>query len=147
MATRIFIKLPVKDLDRSIAFFRQLGYTFNTQNPDQKMSCIIISDYIVIMLFEEEFFKTCITQEIADTSKSIESIICLSADSREKVDELINKAIAAGGQIYKETVEEGFIYQRGYQDLDGHVWEVVYMDMDALHLQRYIHAYTINRNN
>lgn len=99
------------------------------------------------MLFEEEFFKTCITQEIADTSKSIESIICLSADSREKVDELINKAIAAGGQIYKDTVEEGFIYQRGYQDLDGHVWEVVYMDMDALHLQRYIHAYTINRNN
>ena len=131
MATQIFVNLPVKDLDKSVTFFTKLGYTFNPQFTDENATCMIISETIYVMLLVEKFFKTFTPKEIADTTKSVESIICLSADSREEVDALISKAVEAGGTTYKEPQDHGFMYGHSYQDLDGHLWEVMYMDMEA----------------
>jgi uncharacterized protein len=128
MATKIFVNLPVKDLNRSIEFFTKLGYTFNPQFTDEKATCMIIGDDIFVMLLREEFFKTFIKKEIADATKTTESIICLSSESREKVDEMVSNAIAAGGTIYKEPQDHGFMYGHAYQDLDGHLWEIMWMD-------------------
>ena len=132
MATKIFVNLPVKDLNRSVEFFTKLGYKFNPQFTDEKATCMIIGDDIFVMLLVEEFFKTFIKKEIADTAKTTESIICLSADSREKVDEMVNKAVGAGGTIYKEPQDNGFMYGHAYQDLDGHLWEIMWMDPSAI---------------
>jgi predicted lactoylglutathione lyase len=128
MATKIFVNLPVKDLDKSIEFFTKLGYTFNPQFTNEKATCMIISDDIFVMLLCEPFFKTFVPNEIADATKSTESIICLSSESREQVDEMVRKALEAGGQTYKEPQDHGFMYGHGYQDLDGHLWEVMWMD-------------------
>ncbi|HEV8082004.1 MAG TPA: VOC family protein [Chitinophagaceae bacterium] len=132
MATKIFVNLPVKDLTRSVEFFTMLGYKFNPQFTDEKATCMIIAEDIFVMLLIEEFFKSFIKKEIADTTKSTESIICLSADSREKVDEMVNKAVGAGGTIYKEPQDHGFMYGHAYQDLDGHLWEIMWMDPSAI---------------
>ncbi len=132
MATKIFVNLPVKDLTRSVEFFTRLGYKFNPQFTDEKATCMIIAEDIFVMLLIEEFFKSFIKKEIADTTKSTESIICLSADSREKVDEMVNKAVVAGGTIYKEPQDHGFMYGHAYQDLDGHLWEIMWMDPSAI---------------
>ncbi len=128
MATKIFVNLPVKDLSKSIEFFTKLGYSFNPQFTDEKATCMIIGEDIFVMLLVESFFKTFVPNEIADATKSTESIICLSAESREKVDELVKKAIEAGGKTYKEPQDHGFMYGHGYQDLDGHLWEIMWMD-------------------
>lgn len=132
MATKIFVNLPVKDLDRSIAFFTRLGYTFNPQFTDEKATCMIIAEDIFVMLLVDKFFKTFVPNEIADATKSTESIICLSSESREKVDEMVRKAIEAGGSTYKEPQDHGFMYGHGYQDLDGHLWEIMWMDPGAV---------------
>ena len=126
------MNLPVKDLTRSVEFFTMLGYKFNPQFTDEKATCMIIAEDIFVMLLIEEFFKSFIKKEIADTTKSTESIICLSADSREKVDEMVNKAVSAGGTIYKEPQDHGFMYGHAYQDLDGHLWEIMWMDPSAI---------------
>lgn len=127
MATKIFVNLPVKDLEKSIAFFTNLGYTFNPQFTDEKATCMIIGDNIFVMLLVEQFFKTFVPNAIADAKKSTESIICLSAESRDEVDELVKKAIESGGSLYKEAQDHGFMYGHGYQDLDGHLWEIMWM--------------------
>ncbi len=132
MATKIFVNLPVKDLTRSVEFFTKLGYKFNPQFTDEKATCMIVGEDIFVMLLVEEFFKTFIKKEIADTAKTTESIICLSANSREEVDEMVNKAVAAGGSIYKEPQDHGFMYGHAYQDLDGHLWEIMWMDPSAI---------------
>lgn len=132
MATKIFVNLPVKNLDQSKEFFTSIGYTFNPQFTDDKAACMVISDDIFAMLLKEEFFKTFIPNEIADARKTTESIICLSAGSREAVDSMISKATAAGGTTYKEPQEHGFMYGHGFQDLDGHIWEVMWMDPGAI---------------
>ena len=131
MATQIFVNLPVKDLDRSVEFFTKLGYTFNPQFTNENATCMIIAEDIYAMLLVEPFFKTFIPTEIADTTKSTEAIICLSAESREKVDEIISKAVEAGGTTYKDVQDHGFMYGHGYQDLDGHLWEVAWMNPEA----------------
>ena len=128
MATKIFVNLPVKNLSKSIEFFTRLGYTFNPQFTDETATCMIVSEDIYIMLLTEENFKMFTKKEIADATRSTEAIICLSADSREKVDEMINKALEAGGTTPNEKQENGFMYGWGYQDLDGHLWEVMWMD-------------------
>lgn len=128
MNTQIFINLPVKDLNRSVEFFTQLGYTFNPQFTNEKATCMIISDTIFVMLLVEDFFKTFTKKEIADATKTTEVLLCLSAESREKVDELVNKAVAAGGTTPNEKQDHGFMYGWGFQDLDGHLWEVAYME-------------------
>jgi len=131
MATKIFVNLPVKDLDRSVEFFTKLGYTFNPQFTDENATCMIISDDIFVMLLVEKFFQTFTPKQLCDANKSTESIICLSAESREGVDEMVSKAVAAGASTYKEAQDHGFMYGHSYQDLDGHLWEIMWMDPNA----------------
>lgn len=132
MTTKIFVNLPVQDLNKSIEFFTKLGYSFNPQFTNEKATCMIISDDIFVMLLTKQFFKTFVPNEIADAAKSTESIICLSSESREKVDEMIKKALDAGAKTYKEPQDHGFMYGHGYQDLDGHLWEIMWMDQSGV---------------
>ena len=128
MSTKIFVNLPVKDLNRSMDFFKSLGFTFNPQFTDERAACLVISEDIYFMLLTEKIFKTFMTKEIADTSKTIEVINALFFDSRETVDELADKALKAGARKYREPDITDFMYSRSFSDLDGHLWEVGYMD-------------------
>ena len=133
MATMIFVNLPVKDLQRSLDFFSQLGYSFNKQFTDEKAACMVIGDTIYAMLLTEPFFQGFIPgKEISDTSKAKEVLVCLSADNKEAVNRLADKAVAAGGRQFREPEDHGFMYSRSFEDLDGHVWEVMWMDPAAV---------------
>jgi len=127
MNTQIFVNLPVKDLNKSVGFFTQLGYSFNPQFTDETATCLIVSDTIFVMLLTEAKFKTFTPKVICDATKSTEVLLCLSCDSREIVDEMVLKAVSAGGSSYNEPQDHGFMYAHGYQDLDGHIWELVHM--------------------
>jgi len=129
MATQVFINFPVKDLEKSKTFFGALGYTFNPQFTDESAACMVISDTIYSMLITEPKFKTFTSKEIANGHTTKEVIVCLSCESRQKVDETINNAIAAGGKAWPiEPLDYGFMYYHGFEDLDGHHWEVMFMD-------------------
>lgn len=128
MATKIFVNLPVKDLAKSKEFFAQLGYRFNLQFTDEKAACMVISEDIYTMLLVEDFFKSFYNKEICDTKKYTETMICLSADSKDAVNELVAKAVRAGGTTPNKPNDQGFIYGWGFVDLDGHIWEVMWMD-------------------
>ncbi|MCB2376528.1 VOC family protein [Hymenobacter sp. BT635] len=132
MATQIFVNLPVRDLNASIAFFTQVGFQFNQQFTDENATCMVISDTIYVMLLVQPFFQTFTTKQIVDATTSTEVILCLSADSRAAVDALVDKALAAGGQQAKPIQEQDFMYARNFQDPDGHLWEVMYMDPAAM---------------
>ena len=131
MAKQIFVNLPVKDLRRSVTFFTALGYTFNPQFTDENATCMIVDDNIFVMLLVEPFFKTFTKKAVADATKSTEVLVCLSCDSRAEVDDLVRKARAAGGTTPSEPQDHGFMYQHGYQDPDGHLWELVHMEPPA----------------
>lgn len=133
MATKqIFVNLPVKNLDKTKAFFAALGYTFNPQFTDANAACMVVQkDSIHVMLLVEDFFKTFTTKAIADTSKTTEVLLCLSCESRAEVDDLVAKAVAAGGTTPREPQDYGFMYGHGFQDIDGHLWELMYMDPNA----------------
>ena len=133
MATKIFVNLPVKNLDKSIEFFTKLGFKFNPQFTDETATCMIVSDDIFVMLLTEAKFKTFTPKAICDATKSTEVLVALSCESRAKVDKIVRKAIAAGGTTYNEAKDYGFMYQHGFQDLDGHIWE--YLWMDPAHIQ------------
>ena len=129
MPTQVFINFPVKDLEKSKAFFAQLGYTFNPQFTDENAACMVISDTIYSMLVTEPKFKTFTSKEIADGHATKEVIVCLSCENRAKVDETISKAVAAGGKAWPtEPLDYGFMYYHGFEDLDGHHWEIMFMD-------------------
>ena len=128
MASQIFVNLPVKDLDASMKFFSALGYTFNKQFTDHNAACMVISETNYAMLLVEPFFKTFTNKEIVNAHTSTEVLIALSVDSREEVDNMINKVIAAGGIETRPATDHGFMYQRSYSDLDGHIWEIFWMD-------------------
>lgn len=131
MEQMIFVNLPVKDLDAAKRFWTGLGYSFNPQFTDENAACLVFSDTIFAMLLTEPFFKKFTKKDIADASSSNETIIALSAESREKVDELVDRALAAGGTPAIETQEHGdFMYSRSFHDLDRHIWEVVWMDVE-----------------
>ena len=132
MSKKIFVNLPVKDLNRSVEFFTKLGYTFNPQFTDENATCMIISDDIYAMLLVESYFKGFTKKQIADATKTTEVLIALSSDSREEVDELIDKAVAAGAKTPNDKQDHGFMYQWGYEDLDGHQWEIFWMDASAV---------------
>ncbi len=132
MTTKIFVNLPVKDLDRAVEFFTKLGFKFNPQFTDKNATCMIISEDIFVMLLVEEFFKTFTKKEICNTSKNIEAIIALSAESKEKVDEMINKAIEAGGAEPRKPQDHGWMYDRAFEDIDGHLFEFIYMNESEL---------------
>lgn len=128
MATKIFVNLPVNDLKKSMAFFQALGYRFNQQFTDDTAACLVISDDIYAMLLTHAKFKEFTPKAICDATKSTEVLVALSCDSRKHVEELVRKALAAGGTRYSEAKDHGFMYQDGFQDPDGHIWEVFYMD-------------------
>ncbi len=129
MAAQIFVNLPVKDLDKTVDFFTKLGYTFNQQFTNESATCMIVEENIFVMLLVEKFFKTFITTtEMADAKKTTEVLIALTANSRAGVDEMISKAVEAGGTIYREAQDHGFMYTQCFQDLDGHIWEIFWMD-------------------
>lgn len=128
MPTKIFVNLPVSDLNNSIEFFKALGYTFNPQFTDETATCMVISEDIYAMLLTHPKFKSFIPHEICDARKATEVLICLSCDSRQQVDDLVGKAVAAGGTLHNEPQDHGFMYAHSYQDLDGHIWELVWMD-------------------
>ncbi|MEW5927911.1 MAG: VOC family protein [Gemmatimonadota bacterium] len=132
MASRIFVNLPVKDLNRSVEFFTRLGYTFNPQFTDENATCMIIGENIYAMLLVEDYFRTFTDREIVDAHKGVETIIALALDSREQVDEQVAKARAAGGTVPREPQDYGFMYQHAFQDPDGHLWEVFHMAADAV---------------
>jgi uncharacterized protein len=127
-ADKVFINLPVKDLDQSISFFTEIGFEFNPQFTDENATCMVINENAFVMLLVEDFFKTFTKKEISDTTKSTEAILAISADSREQVDEIVNKALAAGGKASNDPVDHGFMYGWSFQDIDGHLWELIYMD-------------------
>ena len=128
MPTQIFVNLPVKDLNTSIEFFTKLDFKFNPEFTDETATCMIVSDNIFVMLLTEEKFKTFIPKEICDAKKATEVLVCLSSESRAKVNEMIHKAVAAGGTTYNEPQEHVFMYGHGFQDLDGHIWEIIFME-------------------
>ena len=128
MATKIFVNLPVKDLKKSMEFFSRLGYLFNPQFTDEKAACLVISDgSIYAMLITESFFQTFTKKKIANAKTSTEVLIALDAHSREEVDETVRKAVAAGGSVYREPEDHGWMYGHSFADPDGHQWEVLYM--------------------
>ena len=132
MATKIFVNLPVKSLKKSVEFFTKLGFTFNPQFTDETATCMIVADDIFVMLLTEEKFKTFTPKPICDATKSTEVLLCLSSESRDKVDEIVRNAVAAGGTTYNEPQDYGFMYTHGFQDPDGHIWEIVFMEPSAV---------------
>ena len=132
MATKIFVNLPVKNLDRSVRFFTALGYTFDPRFTDETATCMIVAEDIFVMLLTEPKFQAFTPKPICDATKSTEVLVCLSCENRAQVDEMVRRAVAAGGTTYKEPEDHGFMYGHGFQDLDGHIWELMYMDPAAL---------------
>ena len=132
MTTKIFLNLPAKDLNKTIEFFTKLGFKFNPQFTDENATCMIVGEDIFVMLLVEKFFKTFTKKEICDTSKNTEVIVALSVEGREKVDQMINKAIEAGGRESREPQDHGWMYGRSFEDINGHIWEIIYMDESAL---------------
>ncbi|WP_284642486.1 VOC family protein [Paenibacillus silviterrae] len=129
---QIFVNLPVKDVKKSMEFYTKVGFEFNLQFTDEKAACLVIGDNIFSMLLSEEFFQTFTKKSIVDAGRSTEVILAISADSKEQVDEIVNKAIEAGGKPSNESQDQGFMYYGSFQDIDGHLWEVVYMDPSAV---------------
>lgn len=132
MAQMIFVNLPVKDLKKSMAFFTALGYKFNQQFTDETAACMVVSEHIYVMLLTYPRFKGFIPTEICDATKNTEVLLCLSCESRDHVKDLVAKAIAAGGTPFAEAKDHGFMYQHSYRDPDGHIWELVYMQPEAV---------------
>jgi uncharacterized protein len=132
MSTKIFVNLPVKDLNASVDFFTKLGFGFDATFSDENAASMVVGEDIVVMLLAEPFFKTFTKKDIVDATKSTEAIVALGVETRERVDEIADAALASGGSEANETNDQGFMYGRSFNDLDGHLWEVVYMDMSAM---------------
>jgi uncharacterized protein len=128
VGTKIFVNLPVKNLGKSVEFFTKLGFKFDPQFTDQTATCMIVADDIFVMLLTEAKFKLFTPKKICDATQSTEVLICLSCESRGKVDEMVNCAVAAGGTTYNEPQYHGFMYGHGFQDPDGHIWELMFME-------------------
>lgn len=133
MVKQIFVNLPVKDLKRAMDFFAKLGFKFNPQFTDQNAACMVIEENIFAMLLVEKFFKSFLRgKEISDARKTTETLIALSCGSRDEVDKMVAAVIAAGGKEAREAEDHGWMYGRAIEDLDGHIWELAYMDMSKL---------------
>ena len=128
MSRMIFVNLPVQDLDASVDFFTKLGFTFNQQFTDENATCMVVSDQACVMLLVRRFFGTFTTKDVADASSATEVVLAVSAESREEVDTLVDQALALGGSPTTDPQDEGFMYGRSFYDLDGHAWEVIWMD-------------------
>lgn len=131
MNTQIWVNLPVKNLNRSVEFFTKFGYTFNSQFTDENATCMIVGENIFVMLLVEKFFQSFIDKPISDATKSTEVMMGLSCASRAEVDDMVRKAVAAGGTTPRKPQDHGFMYGHGYEDMDGHIWELFYMEPGA----------------
>jgi uncharacterized protein len=131
MARQIYVNLAVRDLKRTVAFFTELGFQFEPKFSNDDAVCMVIDDNIFVMLLVERFFLTFTPKELCDATKSTEVLLCLSCDSRAQVDELVAKAVAAGGSIAREPQDHGFMYGQSIEDLDGHIWELMFMEPGA----------------
>jgi hypothetical protein len=125
---KIFVNLPVRDLKRSVDFFTKLGFTFNPQFTDEHATCMIISEEAFVMLLVEDRFRDFTKKRICDTATHTEGLFALSCDSRAEVDAMVKTALAAGGSHAADAMDHGFMYGWSFYDLDGHHWEVVWMD-------------------
>ena len=128
----IFVNLPVKSVAASRAFFGALGYGFNEHFSNEETACMVVDENIFVMLLEHQRFRDFITGEISDATKATEVLTCLSADSRAEIDDILAKALAAGAKPWKPVLDMGPMYGCSFQDLDGHVWEVMFMDQAAM---------------
>lgn len=133
MSRMVFINLPVADLDKSKAFYSALGFTINPQFTDETAACVVISEEIHVMLLTHPKLLQFTPQgnEVCDARKATEVLVCLSCQSRDEVDEVASKALSAGGNSFREPQDYGFMYSQSFQDLDGHIWELAFMDMAA----------------
>jgi uncharacterized protein len=125
---KIFVNLAVRDLERSVAFFTELGFAFDPRFTDERATCMIVSEEAFVMLLTEPFFETFTKRERCDTTKQTEGLFALSCESRAEVDEMVQRAIAAGGQPAMDPMDHGFMYGWSFYDPDGHHWELVWMD-------------------
>ena len=132
MPTKIFVNLPVKDLEASMKFFKAVGYSFNPQFTDETAACMVISDDIYAMLLTEKKFKEFTKKQIADATKTTEVLTCLSTDSKDEVNRIVDAAMKAGATEAREPMDYGFMYGRSFNDLDSHIWEIIHMDMAAV---------------
>jgi predicted lactoylglutathione lyase len=132
MSRQIFVNLPVKDLAKSMKFYEAVGFKNNPQFTDATGACMVLSDDIFVMLLTHEKFKPFTPKQIADATKTTEVLVALSQDSRAEVDRIVAAAVANGGTTYTEPKDHGFMYQHGYQDPDGHIFEIFWMDPAAL---------------
>jgi len=128
---QLFVNLPVQNLDRAVAFYTQLGYSFNPQFTDENATCMILGENLFAMLLVRPFFQTFTQKELIDPQRQVQTLVALSVDGREAVDALVDKVIAAGGKAH-EPKDYGFMYQRAYDDLDGNTWEIFHMDPNAV---------------
>jgi predicted lactoylglutathione lyase len=132
MTRQIFVNLPIRDMQASQAFFRRLGFEFNPQFTNEKGACMVVAEnHSYVMLLVESFFQTFTSKPVADARQATEVLLCLSCGSRAEVDEMVREALAAGGTTPNPPQDHGFMYSHGFADLDGHVWEVMWMDPAA----------------
>lgn len=131
MVNQVFVNLPVAHLQRSIAFFTALGFTFNPEWTNDSGACMNVTGNVFTMLLTREHFQTFTPKAVADATSTTEVLLCLSLDSRAAVDAIVEKAVRAGGRAHKEVQDHGFMYGHGFEDLDGHIWEVVYLEPQA----------------
>ena len=132
MARKIFVNLPIKEMERTKAFFTALGFAFNPQFTNEQGACMVVSEDIYVMLLVEPFFQGFTKKRIADATSATEVLVCLSCESRAEVDELVKKALAAGGKAPNPPQDHGFMYGHGFEDPDGHLWELMWMDPKAV---------------
>ena len=132
MATQLFLNLPVKDLQRSVDFFTALGFTFNPDFTEENATCMIVNDNAFVMLLVEDYFRTFTAKDVSGTAGSTEAIISYSVDSRDAVDQAVSSALASGGSVSEDPRDLGFMYNHSFQDPDGHLWEVFWMDPAGL---------------
>jgi len=132
MVNQIFVNLPVKNLDRSVAFWTALGFSFNPQFTDENATCMLVGENIFVMLLVEPYFQGFTPKPVSDATRQTETLIALSLDDRAAVDALVDKVLAAGGTETQPARDLGFMYQRSFADLDGHQWEPFFMAPDAI---------------
>lgn len=132
MTHKLFVNIPVQDLQRSQQFFGDLGFQFNPQFTDENAACMILSEEGFVMLLERSFFKTFTDRQITDPTTTVEALLSFSVDSRAEVDRITEQAFAGGATVAKDPVDFGFMYQRSFLDPDGHHWEIVWMDPEQM---------------
>jgi predicted lactoylglutathione lyase len=127
MSRQIFVNLPVRDLATSVDFFTALGFSFDPRFTDENATCMLVAEGSYVMLLAERFFQTFTDRPIADARSHTEVLVCLSCESDAEVDLLVARAVAAGGRAHRAPQDQGFMYGHGFEDPDGHIWELVHM--------------------